>query len=82
MTFGWVRSGAVSLTEYSSGMSIPVREQPTSWPTLAQDKKRERLLTAAAEIFARDGLGASMPAVAERPQARCGKRLSPVRLEA
>jgi AcrR family transcriptional regulator len=45
-------------------MSIPVREQPTSWPTLAQDEKRERLLTAAAEIFARDGLDASMPAVA------------------
>jgi AcrR family transcriptional regulator len=45
-------------------MSIPVREQPTSWPTLAQNEKRERLLTAAAEIFARDGLDASMPAVA------------------
>jgi len=45
-------------------MSIPVREQPTSWPTLDQDAKRERLLTAAAEVFARDGLEASMPVVA------------------
>jgi AcrR family transcriptional regulator len=45
-------------------MSIPVRAQPTSWPTLDQVEKRERLLTAAAEVFARDGLSASMPAVA------------------
>jgi AcrR family transcriptional regulator len=45
-------------------MSIPVRELPTSWPTLDQDAKRERLLTAAAEVFAEHGLEASMPAVA------------------
>jgi AcrR family transcriptional regulator len=45
-------------------MSIPVREQATSWPALDQPAKRERLLTAAAEVFARDGLEASMPAVA------------------
>jgi AcrR family transcriptional regulator len=45
-------------------MSIPDLGQPTSWPTLDQDAKRERLLTAAAEVFARDGLEASMPLVA------------------
>jgi AcrR family transcriptional regulator len=45
-------------------MSIPVREPGTSWPALDQPAKRERLLTAAAEVFARDGLDASMPAVA------------------
>jgi AcrR family transcriptional regulator len=45
-------------------MTIPVREQTTSWPTLGQAAKKERLLTAAAEVFARDGLEASMPAVA------------------
>jgi AcrR family transcriptional regulator len=45
-------------------MSIPVRERDTSWPALDQTAKRERLLTAAAEVFSRDGLDASMPAVA------------------
>jgi AcrR family transcriptional regulator len=45
-------------------MSIPVREPGTSWPALDQTAKRERLLTAAAEVFTRDGLDASMPAVA------------------
>jgi AcrR family transcriptional regulator len=45
-------------------MSIPVREESTSWPTLDQAAKKERLLTAASEIFSRDGLDASMPAVA------------------
>jgi AcrR family transcriptional regulator len=45
-------------------MSIPVREPGASWPSLDQAAKRERLLRAAAEVFARDGLDASMPAVA------------------
>jgi AcrR family transcriptional regulator len=45
-------------------MTIPVREPSTAWPTLDQAAKRERLLTVAAEVFARDGLEASMPAVA------------------
>jgi AcrR family transcriptional regulator len=45
-------------------MTIPVQEPGASWPTLEQDAKRERLLQAAAEVFARDGLEASMPAVA------------------
>jgi AcrR family transcriptional regulator len=45
-------------------MSIPVPELGTSWPTLDQSAKRERLLKAAAEVFSRDGLDASMPAVA------------------
>jgi AcrR family transcriptional regulator len=34
------------------------------WAALDPDAKRERLLSAAAEVFAREGLDASMPAVA------------------
>jgi AcrR family transcriptional regulator len=45
-------------------MSIPVREPATSWPSLGPAAKRERLLRAAAEVFARDGFDASMPSVA------------------
>ena len=45
-------------------MSIPVRERDTSWPRLDQAAKKERLLKAAAEVFARDGLDASMPTIA------------------
>jgi AcrR family transcriptional regulator len=45
-------------------MSIPVPELDTSWPRLDQAAKKERLLVAAAEVFSRDGLEASMPAVA------------------
>jgi AcrR family transcriptional regulator len=45
-------------------MIIPVQESSTAWPALDQAAKKERLLAAAAEVFARDGLEASMPAVA------------------
>ena len=45
-------------------MSIPVREKETSWPRLDQTAKKERLLSAAAEVFARHGLDAPMPTVA------------------
>jgi AcrR family transcriptional regulator len=43
-------------------MSIPVTEP--DWVTLDSEAKRERLLTVAGRIFARDGLDAPMPAVA------------------
>jgi AcrR family transcriptional regulator len=45
-------------------MSIPVRAKDTTWSGLDQAAKRERLLTAAAEVFAREGLDAPMPTVA------------------
>jgi AcrR family transcriptional regulator len=45
-------------------MSIPVLDHDTCWTELDPDAKRERLLYAAGEVFARDGLDASMPAVA------------------
>lgn len=51
-------------------MSIPVPEPwPTAepergWSQLDNDAKRERLLSAAGRLFARDGLAAPMPAVA------------------
>jgi AcrR family transcriptional regulator len=51
-------------------MSIPVSDPwavddpELSWGTLDSDAKRERLLRAAGGVFARDGLEASMPAVA------------------
>ena len=63
---------------YSSGMTIPVDSseavsEPSSWSdpfpepqwtALDGGSKRERLLCAAGTVFARDGLDASMPAVA------------------
>jgi AcrR family transcriptional regulator len=57
---------------YSSGMTIPLlRPQPVradvlecDWSALEPAAKRERLLDAAGELFAREGLDASMPAVA------------------
>jgi len=45
-------------------MTIPVREPEASWSRLDQTAKKERLLNAAAEVFARDGLDASMPTIA------------------
>ena len=59
---------------YSSGMSIPVahREAVASpaggsceWTRLAPEAKRERLLSAAFEVFARNGLDAPMSEVAD-----------------
>jgi len=43
-------------------MGIPVDE--ADWASLEPRAKRERLLSAAAEVFARDGLDASMPTIA------------------
>jgi AcrR family transcriptional regulator len=51
-------------------MSIPVpapwpaAEPAQEWAQLDNDAKRERLLSAAGRLFARDGLAAPMPAVA------------------
>jgi AcrR family transcriptional regulator len=45
-------------------MSIPVREKGTSWARLDPAAKKERLLLAAADVFAREGLDAPMPTVA------------------
>jgi AcrR family transcriptional regulator len=43
-------------------MSIPLSSK--NWPSLDAAAKRERLLVAAAAVFSRDGLDASMPVVA------------------
>jgi len=49
-------------------MSIPALPAESAngarWATLDTAAKRERLLCAASEVFATDGLGASMPAIA------------------
>lgn len=50
-------------------MSIPQR---VAWADLDSAAKRERLLSAARELFAREGLGASMPAVAAAAGAGVG----------
>jgi AcrR family transcriptional regulator len=45
-------------------MTIPVRAPEASWPRLDQTAKQERLLEAAADVFSREGLEASMPTIA------------------
>jgi AcrR family transcriptional regulator len=44
-------------------MSIPSQVE-TCWSSLSPEEKRARLLQAAGEVFARDGLDAPMPAIA------------------
>ncbi|MEA2208990.1 MAG: hypothetical protein QOF54_1467 [Solirubrobacteraceae bacterium] len=60
-------------------MSIPLQEKnieidptTTCWAQLDGPRKRERLLRAAGEVFARDGLDAPMPAIAEAAGAGVG----------
>ncbi len=57
-------------------MSIPVlgevQEDEGCWSALAADEKRARLLRAAGEVFARDGLDAPMPVVAAAAGAGVG----------
>jgi AcrR family transcriptional regulator len=57
-------------------MSIPVLEKAdasaSGWSSLGQHEKRARLLLAAGEVFARDGLDAPMPAVAAAAGAGVG----------
>jgi AcrR family transcriptional regulator len=42
----------------------PAPDPEREWAALEREAKRERLLRAASEVFAREGLGVSMPAVA------------------
>jgi AcrR family transcriptional regulator len=56
-------------------MSIPVLERQAAhdcWSALDAHAKRERLLRAAGEVFARDGLHAPMPAIAAAAGAGVG----------
>ncbi len=53
-------------------MSIPSQLLDTSWSALDGDAKRVRLLRAAGEVFARDGLDAPMPAIAAAAGAGVG----------
>src|ERR1700681_4578774 len=57
---------------YSSGMSIPVLDAAYGWTSLHPEAKLERLLAAAGEVFAREGLDAPMPAVAAAAGAGIG----------
>jgi AcrR family transcriptional regulator len=52
-------------------MVIPVHRD-SSWSTLDADGKRERLLRAASEVFARSGLDAPMPEIAAAAGAGIG----------
>lgn len=45
-------------------MSVPSLTPTTCWSELSAEDKRARLLQAAGEVFARDGLDAPMPAIA------------------
>jgi AcrR family transcriptional regulator len=45
-------------------MSIPVLGAPSGWTALDPEAKREHLLAAAGDVFARQGLDAPMPTVA------------------
>jgi AcrR family transcriptional regulator len=58
------------------GIPIPAGTEPargiSSWAQLASGQKRERLLTAAGEVFAREGIDATMPAVAAAAGAGVG----------
>jgi len=53
-------------------MSIPLVDRRSAWALLAPDAKRSRLLQAAGEVFARDGLDTPMPVVAAAAGAGVG----------
>ena len=53
-------------------MGIPKSEPLICWADLDQEDKRARLLQAAGEVFARDGLDAPIPAVAAAAGAGIG----------
>jgi AcrR family transcriptional regulator len=70
-----VGSGAAAgVDNYTSGMSIPAPVAPSTscWSELTAEQKRARLLRAAGELFAREGLDAPMPAVAAAAGAGVG----------
>jgi AcrR family transcriptional regulator len=60
------------LIDYRSGMSIPSPGSTASWSNLDPAEKRSRLLRAAGEVFAREGLDAPMPAIAAAAGAGIG----------
>ena len=64
------------VAHYSSGMGIPVLDELGAdgrcWSELDAQEKRARLLRAAGEVFARDGLDAPMPAIAAAAGAGVG----------
>jgi AcrR family transcriptional regulator len=64
------------MTHYSSGMAIPPpagsATRQACWASLDATEKRARLLAAAAEVFARDGLNAPMPSIAAAAGAGVG----------
>lgn len=71
------RNGYSALSvDYDSGMPIPTRDSGAqtapAWADLAAAEKRERLLAAAGEVFAREGIEAPMPAVAAAAGAGVG----------
>jgi AcrR family transcriptional regulator len=53
-------------------MSIPFPVSETGWSDLSAQEKHDRLLDAAGEVFARDGLDAPMPAIAAAAGAGVG----------
>ncbi|HTA13983.1 MAG TPA: helix-turn-helix domain-containing protein [Solirubrobacteraceae bacterium] len=53
-------------------MSVPSLMSTTCWSELGAEDKRARLLLAAGEVFARDGLDAPMPAIATAAGAGVG----------
>ena len=53
-------------------MSIPYQASEVCWSDLSAEEKRARLLAAAGEVFARDGLDAPMPAIAAAAAAGVG----------
>jgi AcrR family transcriptional regulator len=53
-------------------MSIPFPASETGWSDLSAQEKHDRLLDAAGEVFARDGLDAPMPAIAAAAGAGVG----------
>jgi AcrR family transcriptional regulator len=55
-----------------AGMAVPATDLEATWSLLSPEAKRERLLSAAAEVFVRDGLDAPMPAVAAAAGAGVG----------
>ena len=61
------RASLATLAEWSFRLSprSPLAASADEWATLSPEAKRERLLTAAAEVFARQGLDAPMSEVAE-----------------
>ena len=53
-------------------MPIPGPVETSCWADLAEEEKRARLLSAAGEVFARDGLDAPIPAIAAAAGAGIG----------